>query len=371
MGAIASTHPTITSIASASPRNSAVAGTLRSGAMRASAIANATAKLITGSIAPSTAALTGFAGTRPVSQLVNEGRGGTAPAAELAPRSDAAEVASIRSSEKNGGAARKVSNATLERIRTNSTTARESSPPTARASFSSAMVAINSDTTSGMIVIRIALTHRGPTGSSAERKPFAPFHDATEITTPVARPATRPIRVRTAALDTETNYDFWIPCAFRCRLCNGPIPEGRDVRDPDAAEESRVHADRPHHARTRHRREYGDLQRRERGAAAAAAVCKPRPAHPVNLGSHQAKRPGFSDRARRLLQCPEDVHATRRSRRGVHRQTPPPERRRCARTRSGRVCHDGSVSRARDAHRGRPRLQGGRRRVATSARARP
>ena len=147
--------------------------------MRASAIANATAKTITGSMASSTAALTGFGGTRPTSQLVNEGSAGTAPAAELAPRSDAADAASILSSEKSGGAARKVSSATVERITAYSATARPPSRPTARVSFSSAMVAISSETTSGMIVIRIALTHTVPTGSIAATKPAAPRHDDT------------------------------------------------------------------------------------------------------------------------------------------------------------------------------------------------
>src|SRR5215813_941 len=53
------------------------------------------------------------------------------------------------------------------------------------------------------------------------------------------------------------------------------------LRNPNVAEESRLHVDRCHHAGGGHRREHGDLQRRQCGRVTTIALPRSRP-----IGSH-------------------------------------------------------------------------------------
>src|SRR5215510_14546166 len=72
-GASASTHTTMTSMASATPRKNCAPAVRNSDDVRERPAANNTANTMSGNMAPSAAALNGFDGTRLTSQLVNVG----------------------------------------------------------------------------------------------------------------------------------------------------------------------------------------------------------------------------------------------------------------------------------------------------------
>ena len=163
---------------------------------------------------------------------MNDGIAGTAPAAVLAPRSDAAATESIRSSEKSGGAARKVNSDTVERI-----TANSHERPSSEAADGARVLLLrdgrdqqrdherddrHADRVDPDVADRLDRRRRMRACRS---------DDETESTTPVASPAASAIRVRRAALVTEPSYDFWIRSASGCKPSDVSAPERRRVRD--------------------------------------------------------------------------------------------------------------------------------------------
>src|SRR4029079_2176555 len=118
IGARASTHLTRMSIASANPRNRVAVGMRTARARRDSATPKTTANTIIGSIAPSAAALIGFAGTNATSQLENPGSVGCG-ADDALDRSDAADAGSMCSQPTTIGPTTIPSTATPASIATN------------------------------------------------------------------------------------------------------------------------------------------------------------------------------------------------------------------------------------------------------------
>src|SRR5262245_24441759 len=95
IGASARIQPTTTNIASATPRKNSAPVVRKSEFVRDRPAANNTANTIIGSIAPSAAALIGFAGTRLTSQLANVGNCTDATSVVELPRTAADDAASM------------------------------------------------------------------------------------------------------------------------------------------------------------------------------------------------------------------------------------------------------------------------------------
>ena len=169
-GAAASTHPTITSMASLTPLKNPTMAARSGGVRRATASASTRVNTTSGSIAPSAAARMGFAGIVSMIRWVSVGSCCTAVTvddaavvADARSRSVTSGVNGIRASS-GGAIASAMSPATTSRI-TNVTSARTPRRPSDREPMPVATPVISTETTSGTTVIRIALTHRLPNGS--------------------------------------------------------------------------------------------------------------------------------------------------------------------------------------------------------------
>src|SRR5690242_18097838 len=176
-GARTSTQRTRRSIASAMPRKNPTTGSRCSGAIASNAIPNTTANTTSGNIAPSAAARTGFGGTRSTSHCNAAGarREASAPAGvtnALPARACnvAIDAESIVTWAKTGGA---MSAPTRPERQRNPNATSSARPPTRaiRVASAPAMPTMTSDTTSGITVIRIALTNSDPNGSMYGRTP--------------------------------------------------------------------------------------------------------------------------------------------------------------------------------------------------------
>ena len=161
--------------------------------MRLAPSANATEKTSSGTIRPSAAALIALVGTS--ARIVCAAVGAPLAACGGSPaRSAAAAAGSIGSHAKIGGMTAIAIAATAVSSTTNSARARPPARPTVRGSSAPAMLTMTFETTSGMIVIRIALIQSVPTTSIADPNASSAGCAEAAMAAPAGSPASRPIR---------------------------------------------------------------------------------------------------------------------------------------------------------------------------------
>ncbi len=156
---------------------------------------------MSGSIAPSAADLITFGGTSDVSQAPNPGSFVTStavwpPLACACDRNAFAASADNFMSLMSGGAMSSATNPAAANSATKVAIVATPRRPIVRSSLADATPTNSSETTSGTIVMRIALTHSCPIGSStpATRSAIALSHAA--IALPKTNPAMRPMTTR-------------------------------------------------------------------------------------------------------------------------------------------------------------------------------
>ena len=164
-----------------------------------SAMPNVTENTISGSMAPSAAALIGLAGTRSTSHCDIDCSflAPSAAAPMLAPalaRSDSAAAGSIGSSAKRGP---DTTTPIVHAIASDASmyaSARPPSRPIVRVSGADVIPTTRLDTTSGMIIIRIALTNIVPIGSTPRAIAASTALPLTDAAMPSPRPVTSAMR---------------------------------------------------------------------------------------------------------------------------------------------------------------------------------
>ena len=178
------------------PSNTRTTAARRAMSIRDRAIANATEKRISGNIAPSTAALMGLAGTRSITHCESVGIFAAPSVAALtalaAPaRSAAVAFRSICNSDSIGPAANRPSATEHATAVTISSNARPPRRPMVRVSGAAVTPTIKLETTSGMIVMRIALMNNVPIGSMPCASARSESLSLTDTPTPNPSPAIR------------------------------------------------------------------------------------------------------------------------------------------------------------------------------------
>jgi hypothetical protein len=167
IGAAARIHSIRTNIASLIDEKNPTSASRAFASICRIAKAKKTVNTIRGSIAPSTAACSGFDGTRSTSQSRNGGSSTATTSAEAVVALSASAVAgSIWISASSGGASRAVRTQPAKTMTPNTPMLRAPSAATALPLPSPAIVTMRSDTTSGTTVIRIAFTQIAPIGST-------------------------------------------------------------------------------------------------------------------------------------------------------------------------------------------------------------
>ena len=159
--------------------------------MRPAATAKATANTSSGTIAPSAAARTALVGTRATTHWLGDA-GAADPACEPA-RSAAEAASSIGRRANTAGIATAASAAVAVSSTRTVTPARHPARPIAGPSSWAVMQTTSLDTTSGRMVMRIALIHSVP-ATSATVPTGASRGPATPTAMPVASPAASPSR---------------------------------------------------------------------------------------------------------------------------------------------------------------------------------
>ena len=178
------------------PSNTRITAARRAMSIRVRAIANATEKRISGNIAPSTAALMGLAGTRSITHCASVGIFAAPSVAALtalaAPTRSASVVFwSICTMDSIGPAASTPSATEHETAVIISNNARPPKRPMVRVSGAAVTPTIKLETTSGIIVIRMALMNSVPIGSMPCVNAVSVVLSLTETPTPNASPAIR------------------------------------------------------------------------------------------------------------------------------------------------------------------------------------
>ena len=190
---------TRTSDASITPSTTRTTAARRSAATRSKARPNASENTISGNIAPSTAARTGFDGTSETNHCPMVGTDlACSPAAAPAPaalaRNASTAAGSSVSEPSNGPPANTPNPEAIASTMMKSTIARAPRRPTARASGAAVTPAMRLDITSGITVIRIAFTNNVPTGCSTDNAVAASALSLPARASPSATPATSAIR---------------------------------------------------------------------------------------------------------------------------------------------------------------------------------
>ena len=170
-------------------RNRSISGSRSVRGMRLAPMANAIENTSTGTIAPSAAARTALDGTSATIHCAAGTEAAAVPAAGTLARSEAAAAGSIGMRANTAGMMAEVSAAAAVSNPRKRAPAPPPSRPRAGPSSWPAMLTMSFATTSGRIVIRIALIHSVPTASATTPARARPGRPEAAIAMPVARPA--------------------------------------------------------------------------------------------------------------------------------------------------------------------------------------
>ncbi len=200
-GAVHRIHCTSVMAASRIASNTRTTVARRSPDKPATARPKASVKTMRGSIAPSAAARTGFAGTRSINHCAKPGIRRTLSAVAVAvcdalACSAACAPGSMSKRPRIGGASRAAKIAPANRVTRNSAIARTPTLPSAAGFGVDAIPATRLPTTSGMTVMRIALMNNVPIGSIHLATLDSVAFPLDETRRPSPSPATSAIRTR-------------------------------------------------------------------------------------------------------------------------------------------------------------------------------